>query len=170
MSKRHTHGSATVISPSLSAKLLKAAAAAAPQTTAAITRTIAAQMAAIKPSVSREVPKEWTRPVVVRGQTIDWITQRTPSKQSPGEWPVRTGRSFAAFRTRIEVKPPNTINGVITNPIRYAWIVKGRNVAGKGRAISKLIQKPLKKAAEKLADELVDELTDTLIKGANRGK
>lgn len=104
----------------------------------------------------------WKRTAVwVRSQKKTVWTGISTGSREELEWPVKTGRSRAAWTTELRVKGDELIV-VVTNPLRYAWMVNAGHDFSNTRSSSILVRSPMKKRAEKFTDDFADLFADSV--------
>jgi len=89
-----------------------------------------------------------------------WTGNRTGTREEH-EWPVKTGRSRAAWKTEIRVKGSELIV-VVTNPLRYAWMVKAGHDFSNSRSATLLVRSPMKKRAKQFTEDFADLFADSV--------
>ena len=83
------------------------------------------------------------------------------------QWPVKSGRSRAGFRTYTRLKPPDRFEAVITNDAtaggaRYPFMIRALHLPTRATAMNYLVKRPLAKAAKQIAEDLAHEIADKI--------
>tara|TARA_R110002110_G_scaffold139105_2_gene325546 strand:- start:1020 stop:1493 length:474 start_codon:yes stop_codon:yes gene_type:complete len=77
------------------------------------------------------------------------------------EWPVKTGRSRAAWVAELRVQGDD-IETVVTNPLRYAWMVNARHDKSNTNSATLLVRTPMRKASNKFAEDFADLFAESV--------
>lgn len=77
------------------------------------------------------------------------------------EWPVKTGRSRAAWRAELRVQGDD-LETIVTNPLRYAWMVNARHDQSNTNSATRLVRSPMRKAGNKFAEDFADLFAESV--------
>lgn len=77
------------------------------------------------------------------------------------QWPVKTGRSRAAWRAELRVQGDN-LETIVTNPLRYAWMVNARHDQSNTNSATRLVRSPMRKAGNKFAEDFADLFAESV--------